>query len=148
MTTAPIRARAVLTIPDHLPVAATWYYYVTDPLAVRLFIATRNEWCFARSLLSDVFQTGHAAGGDVTLRVTPAGLVIDLSSLDGHATLTGDLVVAWEFLARTFQACLPCPTGRCPKGAARCASWWVRRWTWSWNRSNGRCRDGNQRAAT
>lgn len=122
MTTAPIRARAMLTIPNRLPVAATWYYCVTDPLAVRLFIATRSEWCFARSLLSDVFRTGHAAGGDVTLRVTPDGLVIDLSPPYGHATLTGDLVVAWEFLARTFQACMPCPGGCCSERCEECVA--------------------------
>lgn len=86
----------------------TWVYDLTDPLAVCLRFNSDVEWPFARSLLADVFEVDYTGQGDVTLGVFGDDLVVSLSSPSGHATITGDARVAFEFLMDTYAVCPPC----------------------------------------
>lgn len=78
------------------------------------------EWEISRQLLGAAFS-GLVGDGDVVLSVDAGGLHIWLSSPDGEAELTGDSLVAWNFLSDTFEILAPCPVGwcgKCPECAA------------------------------
>lgn len=109
---SPLLYTTVLDLVERgAPVAATWVYDPADPFAVVLRIRHHRrrwvEWVFARDLL-DEGLTAPAGLGDIRVEPFPGdGLLITLSSPDGHALLRADANHARRFLCGTYDLVPP-----------------------------------------
>lgn len=112
-------ARNVRKLMSNVEISLVWAHKYTgtsvpsdiswssdDPIALTVIFYDREgpaEWLFARDLLSDAIELGHAGDGDVSAKVLDGCLFLTLASPYGTCVLETDYLTLSAFLDVTYK---------------------------------------------